>query len=140
MVLVIIAILATLVAPRYGEAIARARVAAAADRVVAECDRARAQARATSESWLIAFDAANDTLFRRDVALLRPMTASQTIALSDEPYRTDILSAALDDGGASVEFDLFGRPDTGAAIRLQSGVATRRVRIEASTGVIEVDR
>ena len=55
------------------------------------------------------------------------------IDLSESPYNADLLSASLGDD-SNVQFDRFGRPDSGGTITVQASSHQQTVTINPETG------
>lgn len=141
----IIGVISVIAIPRYGSAIASYRVRAAAQRVISDVALAQSTARTTSTSQSLVI---STTAGGYDVSGQRALdTASPTyrVTLADEPYRCTITLIALDNGfgvssavaagaNATITFDGYGNPSSGATIQLRSGNATRTVVIDAFTG------
>ncbi|MHC4219416.1 MAG: prepilin-type N-terminal cleavage/methylation domain-containing protein [Planctomycetota bacterium] len=136
-VMAIIAIVAAIAAPRYGEALARYRADSAARRVAADLDRARATARAASADVTVIFNVAGDDYTMTGVPALNNPAVDASLDLAGPPYHTRLDSAVLG-GDAIVIFDGFGMPDSGGAIKVSCGSNTRIVNLNAATGVVAV--
>lgn len=119
----IMGILAAIAMPRYGNSISLHRVTSAAGRVVADIDGARRQARIVSASQTVAFEAESDSY----------SCSSGIVQLSQEPYRTDIVSVDFD-GAIEIVFDGFGVPDRGGFVVLQVGTFQKTISVDADSG------
>jgi len=131
---IVFAILATVAAiavPRYGQAQARYRADAAAQRIALDLRRARDVARSTSASQLFflsgglryGFGAATNT--------------AETVDLSQEPYRA--ITAAGDLGTRNITFDGYGKPDASSHFYVGAGDEWRRVDLDAN-GEVKISR
>mgnify|MGYP005852003451 CR=1 FL=1 len=133
LVLAITATLAGLALPRFADAQARQRAAAAARRVAIDLQRTAQSARHAGATRTVVFDtaAAAYTLSGvRDV----DQTLSPRVVLADDPYRATI-SVQTGNGSAKVNFDGYGRPDATARIGVTVGRYRREVALDAAGGV-----
>ena len=129
----VVGILAATTAPRFAIHLADLQADAAVQRLLSDLTGARHQALVRSTTQTIQFDVVNETyqlLGRPD-----PDHPSQvyTGRLSAYPYRTDIVTADFG-GDAVLNFDLYGRPDTGGVVTLRSAGRLRTVTINPATG------
>ncbi len=134
---IIIASVAAIAMPRYGQALARFEAAAAARRVVAEVDRARQHARASSRQVILTFDTNADTL--TNAGLPDPDRPGQPyrVELNAAPYRADLTGATFG-GGVALAFDGYGVPEKTGSVTLTRGDITRTVLIDgAGKAVVE---
>lgn len=139
MVLVIMGVLAAVLAPRYGDAIARSRVDAAAERLAAELTLTGDRARAGGETWTVWMDPSTERIWRTPAAGFVLYNAEIGVDLGAEPYRTNLSSVNF--GGFSrLEFDAFGRPASDGVVTLRHGQTQRIVTVTRATGAIEVGR
>ena len=103
MVLMIVGIVAAIALPRYFNAIARYRMQAAALRVVADLQLARASARTQGEARTVTFDLSGGALTVSNITPLNRPDAVYRTDFSAEPYRVSLVTA--DFGG---DADLAG--------------------------------
>lgn len=138
LVLVIVAILALVATPRFSGATQRSRLEAAAGRIVADLHRGRAEARRTSRSLTVTFDAGGDIVSAPDLPSLKRDGAGYSLELRDGPYQADLRS--VDFGGdGEVTFDGYGRPDSGGSVTVAVGDDERTVTLDAHTGEAQVE-
>ncbi|MDX2116568.1 MAG: type II secretion system protein [Planctomycetota bacterium] len=130
-VLVIVAMLAAIAVPRYGQSQARYRADAAAARVAADLERARDTARATSATQMFVLSGRSKYQFGASVP------SAKTVDLSGEPY--GVQTAGGDLGTEDVTFDAFGKPSGATWFYLGLGDEWRRIDVDA-TGVVSVSR
>jgi|GEM_PF-2475589 len=130
-VLVIVAMLAAIAVPRYGQSQARYRADAAAARVATDLQRARDTARATSGSQLFMLSG------RHTYAFGPSERAASTVDLSGEPYGVQTVGGDL--GTEDVTFDAFGKPSGATWFYLGLGDEWRRIDVDAG-GVVKVSR
>ncbi|SRR5258706_4508562 len=139
LVLSIIAVLAGIAMPRYQTAISRYRVDAAAKRVAADLELARAEARRTSLSQTVTFDLSAGAYTVGTARRLDNRAGAYIVALGDEPYRAAIAASPAPFGGAArVTFNGYGAPDKGGAVTVQSGGFQKTVQVDAATGEVSI--
>lgn len=131
-VLAIVAVLAAMVVPRYGNAINRYRVDAAARRVAADIAFAQSRARALSTSRSIWFDI-NDGTYLLNSETGFNSASTYSIDLTADPYDCTIGTANFG-GTATITFNGYGFPASAGTIQLQSGNATRIVSVDPNSG------
>ena len=132
-VIAIIATVAAIAVPRYGGAVARYRIKAAARRIVEDLALARATARSKSASVTVTFDVAMNQYQISGVAALNDPLSDAELNLSDSPYHAQLVSADL--GGDNVViFDGFGSPDSGGTIVIAGGAVTKTIVLDADSG------
>ena len=133
LVVVVIATLAVVAVPRFGNTLARQRVEAAARRIVVDLALAQRQARTTNASQTVRF-----TLGTHEYTLIgmphpdHPSLAYK-VPLSEDPYGARIVSANFG-GDLDIIFDVFGVPDSGGSVVISVGNQVRTVTVEAVTG------
>jgi prepilin-type N-terminal cleavage/methylation domain-containing protein len=132
-VMAIVVIGAAIAVPHYVSAISRFRVDVAARRVVADLAHAQADAKRTSQSRTVVFDAGASTVTVAGVANLDRPSADYLTRLADDPYRAQLYS--VDFGGASqVVFSGYGVPSSTGTIVVQAGGVQKTVVVAALTG------
>lgn len=130
-VLAILGVFAGVASVRLTASAERARVDAAARRIVNAVDDARSRARSTSTVCKVRFIATPPT-----VEIKGPLTGDaglDTIRLDHGPYRVMLKTASFG-GRDGVEFDRYGRPDTGGYVLVTSGRFDRTITVEAESG------
>lgn len=138
LVLLIIATFAAIAAPRYANAVARYRADAAAYRVAADLEYARACAKSASSSQAVVFDPDSDLYELTGQEDPDRAGAPYRVRLREEPYHADLTGADFGASGKTVTFDGFGVPDRSGQVDLQVGDDTRTVLVEADTGRITI--
>lgn len=131
MVLVIIAVVAGIAAPRLANAAANQRAQAAAQRVAADLELARERAKASSAVYAVSFDLPTQTY------KLGTGNSSDTVDLSRSPYQTQRMTADFS-GRAVVSFNAFGVPDSGGSVGVQGGTTSYTVTLAAESGEVTV--
>lgn len=132
-VLVIVAMLGAMAVPRYVQAVARNRLDAAANRLVADLTLARRRAIAQSRSQKVGFDVSTESYNFAGIADFAHPDGTYTVSLAAEPYLANIESADCG-GDATLIFNGFGYPDSAATIQLVVGNEKRSVVVDATTG------
>ena len=136
-VMVIMAILAAIATPRYGQAVARYRTASAARKVAADLTFARKRARISSTSQAVNFNVANNAYQLPGVADMKTAASDYSVALSSSPYKARIVSADFD-GDGNVTFDGYGVPDSGGTVVVAVGDYSKTIVLDADSGKAEV--
>ncbi|MGH7126962.1 MAG: hypothetical protein ACREIV_00230, partial [Planctomycetaceae bacterium] len=117
-------------------ALDRARAAAAATRIAADVELCRRWARQTSASASMEFTAAEHRYVLPDVPDLNHAGTDYAVALSDEPYESQLAAVEFDDS-TTLRFDGFGVPvglTAPGKIVVRSGSHERTVLIDPHTG------
>jgi type II secretion system protein H len=138
MVLVIVAVVASLATPRLARAMVKYRLARAARQVVADLDHARTRARSTAKAQTVQFDPAENQIRLPGAPDPDDPAAEYVTDLAEEPYRTHILSAEFD-SDREVIFSGLGECDSGGTVQIRSGDQTATVRLHASSSQAEVE-
>ena len=136
-VVMIIAIMAGIAMPRFSSALARQRVDAAAKRIVVDLALAQQQARTSSASQNVTFNAAAGTYLLVGMPHPDHSGLDYEVSLTDEPYGAIIVSADFN-GDVEIIFDIYGVPDSGGSVVLQVGGHVRTVAVDADTGKASV--
>jgi Tfp pilus assembly protein FimT len=134
--LVIVAITAAIVIPRFGNANARYAADLAARKLAEDLEHARRSARQTGAPRSVRFNLANHsyTVDGSGSGIL----AGYAVRLTGDPYRATISAASFADTTTTVTFNAFGLPTpTGdSVITLRAGSQTRLVRVNGSAGTV----
>jgi type II secretion system protein H len=134
-VMAIIAVVAALAVPRFGSASDRFGAAAAARRIAADLELARAQAINRSAARQVTFDVSSNKYQLIGTAGLDKPTASHQVKLADAPYHSRLVSAFSQTGsGVTVTFDGYGVPDTAGPIVVERNGQQRTVVLDAGSG------
>jgi type II secretory pathway pseudopilin PulG len=129
----IIGILASIALPRYAGFVAREQVQSAARRIVTDLSMAQRQARVTSASQTVVFDTVAGTYTLADLSDPDRPSRTYQVSLKDEPYRADIVSAALG-GDATLIYDGYGAPDSNGTIVIAVGGYRQTITVDNGTG------
>lgn len=136
LVIVIIAILAAIAAPRYAGSVGRYRAEMTARRIVADLSLARKSARAAGAARTVTFTPASNEYRIPDVGSLKNSSADHVVQLADA-YSASLVSANFG-GDAVVVFDAYGVPDSGGQVVVQAGSFQKTVVLNADSGKAKV--
>ena len=132
-VLVITAIISAMAIPRFSSSLTLRRVEGAARRVVADLTFAQRHAKATGVSQKVRFFAASARYRLDGVVDFDLGDANYDVYLAKEPYGITMKSADFG-GDGIVIFDVFGIPDSGGTVVIESGDHSRTITVDADTG------
>lgn len=136
-VVLIIAVLAAMAAPRYANAMGRHRLEAAAQRVQADLAAAQRRARNTSTVQVVDFFVAQHAYLVENEPHPDHPSQAYRIDLAAPPYEVEIKGADFG-GSARLRFDMYGIPTAGGSVRLILGDVTRDVVVESGSGRVYV--
>lgn len=131
--LLILATVAAIAAPRYAQALAGQRLAAAARRVAADLLFAKRQAKHTGSSRTVSFNVGANRYDVSDEEDLDHPGQPYRVFLDHDPYQAVIVSADFG-GDAAIVFDGYGEPDTGGFVTIQVGSKQGTISVDLSTG------
>lgn len=132
----IIAIAGAVALPRYGRALARYRAETGARRIIADLERARQTAKATSAGCKVQFD---QTGYIVEPVVVTGPDDKYRVDLSREPYLAKILSINFS-GDSVIYFDGYGVPDSGGSLVVNSGVGAFQVDLDPQAGKARYQR
>ena len=132
-VLVIVAILATIAVPRFANSLAKRRVEGAVRRITSDLAFARRRAKLTSTSQTVAFEIGADTYELEGMQHPDHPDRGYVISLSDTGYGATIVSADLGDD-AEIVFDGYGMPDSGGTIVISVGNFKETITVDGTSG------
>ena len=136
LVLAIVSVIAAIAIPRFSSAAARYRVKAAARRVAADLQQARAMARATSSNVGIKFTVSAQGSYRFSTSAARDVDGGNVVTLSNDPYLTEITKADFA-GTTIVSFNGFGIGTSGS-VMLRSSQWQATVNVDGATGSVTI--
>ena len=137
LVAAILAVVAAIAVPRYGNATARYRAEVAARRVAADLALARRSARTAGADRTVTFAIQSSEYSIAGLPDLNRPSADYHVTLSDKPYDARIISADFG-GNAKVVFNGYGQADSGGSICLQVGQWTKTVVLDAASCKVTV--
>jgi Tfp pilus assembly protein FimT len=134
-VLIIVAILGSVALPRYSLALARYRVTATANRILADVSLAQSVAKMTSGGQTITFSTTNNNYQFSSYAgpLGGTPQANYTVSLSTDPYDATISSVSFNSTSQLV-YDRYGQPANGGTVVVQVGTYTKTITVDPNTG------
>ncbi|MDP7637622.1 MAG: GspH/FimT family protein [Phycisphaerae bacterium] len=136
-VLAIMAIVAAIAAPRYGNAVARYQAEVAARRIVADLSFARDRARASGANQVVIFSPDMNEYQIPGVVDLKDSSPNYTVRLSGDPYNAQLVSADFE-GSNSVIFNGYDVPSSGGAVVVKTPLLYKTVVIDQDTGRAKV--
>lgn len=136
-VLSIMTILASVVAPRYGSAVARYRLDSAARRVWADIEQARSMARASGSTKVLRFVPTTNSYSIVGYRLGSSKASDYTVKLNQPPFSITLESASFA-GSADLQFGGFGLPADGGTIVLRAGSEVRTVTVDSASGAASI--
>lgn len=136
LVLAILSVIAGIAIPRFASAAARYRVKAAARRVAADLQQARAMARATSSNVGIKFTVSNQGVYRFSTSAAQDVDGGSFVTLGNDPYQTEITKADFA-GSTLVSFNGYGVGASGS-VMLKSSQWQATVNVDGVTGAVTI--
>jgi type IV fimbrial biogenesis protein FimT len=129
----IIGIMAAVAAPKFAETIHQYRAEAAATRIKADLGLVRQHAVSTSSTQTVQFSIATNAYSIPGLSDLNHASQAYAVDLTAYPYSAVLESASLG-GDNFLQFDRYGKPDSGGTITVESGGYQRTVTIDPDTG------
>ncbi len=136
-VVLIMGILASVVAPKYAHTLQRYRAETAANRVKADLGLAREHAISSSTNQSIVFASSTISYALPGLAHFDHRSQTYSVELAEAPYNATALSTDLG-GDATLQFDHYGQPDGGGTITVHVGSLQRTVTVDPDTGKVTV--
>lgn len=136
-VLVIVGVLSAIALPRYAGFDSHRRMQLVVRKIVADLAYAQHLAQLKGANVKVSFDVIDDRYELIGVQDLDHPGQRYRVTLSDEPYVAQMTSANFQ-GNPSVEFDLYGAPDSGGSVVVERGSHGVRLTIDAETGEVTV--
>ena len=128
----IIGVLAASAGPRFAGTLEFYRTQTAAERIQIDLNLAREFAISTSSTVLVQFSPATDNYSIPTMSHLDSPSLPYAVEI-DAAYDAEIVSALLG-GDSAIQFDLYGQPDSGGTITVQSGGTLQTVTVDPDTG------
>jgi len=133
LVLAIMATLAAVAMPRYGRALGRYRVQAAARRVVADLALAQQWARTRSTAVTLTVDTATNSYQVPSLPALNHRGGAYMVRLGQAPYQVKVQSAVVG-GDGSITFNGYGVPASAGEVVVALNSFSVKVSLDATTG------
>ncbi len=138
-VIVIMAIMASVAIPRFASAASRYRVDAAVQQIIADVNTTSAVANLASETRLIQFDADAESYTLVAQPSLSDPATDQVIDLSIEPFRVNLLQISFG-GDSELQISGFGLLLESGQLTVAAGRNARRITFtQGSTAATVVD-
>jgi len=139
MVVVVLAVLASIAAPRFSNTLAGNRASQAANRIALDIALAQQRARSTSASQPITFNAASHKYTLVGMPDPDHPTGDYVVVLSREPYVASIVTLGFmatseDASDPNLIFDAYGKPDSGGSVTIKVGSHVKTITVDADTG------
>ncbi len=135
-VLLIVAILSGIAAPRYAYSMSRYRSEAAARRLAADLALARSTAQQTSTSVVVTFDTLNNAYTMGGVQSMSKTSTTYSVSFASSAYRSSFATIPFTNN--QLTFNQYGAADQSGQIVVQSGGVQHTVTVEATTGKVVV--
>jgi Tfp pilus assembly protein PilE len=129
----IIGILATVAAPKFVKSLHRMQAEAAAKRIKIDLGYTRQTAISESATRSVTFTPSSNAYSIPGVPDLDRPGEAYAVELNAPPYNATLVSAALG-ADSEIQFDRFGKPDSGGTITVESGGYQETVTIDPETG------
>lgn len=139
MVLSILGVVTAIAVPRFGSGMSRYQLDAAARRVVADLEWARAEAMAQSTTIEVQFEFQTHRYVLKGVESINRDSVDNAVALSEEPYNAQIISAFgknIGDATHSMFFDMYGKADQTGTIEVKVGGDSLFIDVDSETGKV----
>jgi prepilin-type N-terminal cleavage/methylation domain-containing protein len=136
-VIAIIAIIAAMAMPKYGQSVARYRAQCAARRVAADLMFARSAAKAASADRVVTFNTVAGSYTLAGVRHLDHASAPYTVDLSDAPYHA-VLDFADFGGAPQAVFDMYGAPKWSGKVIVHVGEFQQTVALNRDDASVTV--
>lgn len=131
-VLLILAILWGIAAPRYAYSMSRYRAEAAARRLAADLALARSTAQQTSTNVVITFNTTANTYSMSGVQSMSKTSTTYNVSLAGSAYSASFATVPF--ANNQLTFNQYGAADQSGQIIVQSGGVQHTVTVEATTG------
>lgn len=136
-VVAVMAITAAVVMPRWGGAVARRRVDAAASRIAADFRLARAHAKAASTETFVEFSDAKQWYIIAALPDVQSGAGQYTVLLGEDPYRVSITAVDFK-GESGPRFNAFGYLLNEGEVTIAAGDHARTVALVGPSGEITI--
>lgn len=136
-VIVILAIISAIAAPRYSLAIQRYRLEMAANRVAADISLAKSYARAKGSSATISFSASSSSYSIAGLTSTERAGEAHGVDLSRDPFGVSIQSVDFA-GTNTLTIKGYGTPTSGGTVRLRLGDLSKTISVAAGSGEVSV--
>jgi len=135
-VMLVLGIMTSAVAPKYFEALDRYRVEAVARKIIADLKFAQREAQRTSSLRGVKFDVAQNSYLMIGVNDIDRQAQAYSFDLANSDYQVKLHDATFG-GSSAIVFDIYGRPSAMGGVVVTCGGEAEGVVVEAN-GVIEL--
>ena len=138
--LAVVAVVAAIALPKYGNSVRRYRLDSAASRISGDINQLRAAARSTSKTQSMSFAGAAGTTYSLSGVVGFDGTATAySVNLAANPYLLTAVTPSFGSGALmTLSCDMYGVLDNSGTIVLQAGENQRTITVDASTGKVSV--
>lgn len=136
-VVIILAIISAIAAPRYTLAIQRYRLEMAANRVAADIGLAASYARAKGSSATISFAVSSSSYSIAGLTSTERRDEAHGVDLSRDPFGVSIQSVDFA-GTNTLTIKGYGTPTSGGTVRLRLGDLSKTISVAAGSGEVSV--
>jgi prepilin-type N-terminal cleavage/methylation domain-containing protein len=137
LVMAVVAIIAAIAQPRFANATGRYRLSAAAQRVGADLQLARSQARITSKTQTVTFDSTAGAYQMTGVNTLDNRSTNYSVTLSTDPYYATLGSITFPSN--AVTFDIFGGASASGSVTVTVNGQSKTISVDAGSGKVTVN-
>lgn len=132
----IIGIMSAVATPKFVDAMIYRRADAAANRVAADLNLARRTAVSSGKPQVVNFTLVTSVYAMPGVTDIDHPGQTYSVDLTSTRYAVTLSSINFGASGTatSITFDMYGRPDYGGSVTIQTGTQTRVVNVDADTG------
>ena len=134
-VIVIIATLGAIAAPRFASADTSFRTSGAAHQLADAIRDAATQARNRSKSVRIRINATSNSF---NAAVISPLEYIALYNTTDRPFKIDIIAVQFADSSTSLTVNGFGVYSTSVNIKIGVGKAIQTVMVDADSGTVTI--
>lgn len=128
-VLLIVAIMAAVAAPKYAESLSSFRLQGVAQRIAADIRQARRYAQQNSSTQTINFDVATNSYTLTGINDVDRRSRTYQFSLASPEYECELVSANFN-STAILSFDIYGRPVNAGTIVVRCGNLTQTLSVD----------
>lgn len=137
-VTLIIAIMAGIAVPNFVKSKRQFQVRAVAERLAADVRYAQHQARIKGKSQQVVFNPSTETYQLPSSKNINSPSQIYSVDLRQNGLGAVLESAAFGAAGATLTFDMYGRPDFGGSAVVKVGSLQRTIQVDATLGQVSI--
>jgi MSHA pilin protein MshB len=137
LMLAIIGVLAAIAGPRYVNSLTLYHASAAANRIAADLNLARWQAKISSSGQMVVYSVASNSYSLPGMTGPPGQPSPYTVSLASDPYNATLQTAVFA-SSSTMSYDRFGQPAAGGTVTVQCGGYTKTISIDPNTGLATV--